>query len=425
MPTRTEDSGYDVTTTANLLIPRGARGHPVLPGFVGRSTFAVGRPTPVVARGAGARIWDADDNELIDLNANFTTLVHGHAHPQIVAAADRASRNGASFGLPNRSEMRHAETLLGRMPDFDQVRYVNSGTEAVMAALRLARAATGREKVAFVQRCYHGTSDSALIPGGEHAWRGVPAAVRADTFVLEMNDLEMLDRCVAEHGSQLATIVVDRLANRAGLLPLEPEYVARVRELCDRHGIVMLVDEVVTARLAVGGIAAEDGVVPDLVTLGKSIGGGYPIGAVVGKEAVMTELDPTSPRGLEHGGTFSGNPVSMEAGRVALELLDHDAVTALNERSDRARVELAQRVADAGWDVRGRGSLFRLYPQAGRARPNWQQEIWWEAYRRGVLLMQTALAAVPTVLDESELSTVVDRLTDAALAATAATEDAG
>ncbi len=425
MPTRTEDSGYDVSTTANLLIPRGPRGYPVLPGFVGRSTFAVGRPTPVVVRGAGPRVWDADGNELIDLNANFTTLVHGHAHPEIVAAAERAGRNGASFGLPNRSEMRHAETLLARMPDFDQVRYVNSGTEAVMTALRLARAATGREKVAFVDRCYHGTSDFALIPGGERAWRGVPAAVRADTFVLEMNDLAMLERCVAEHGAELATIAIDRLANRAGLLPLDPEYVARVRELCDRHGIVMLVDEVVTVRLAVGGIATEDGVVPDLVTIGKSIGGGYPIGAVVGKEAVMAEFDPGSPRGLEHGGTFSGNPVSMEAGTVALNLLDHAAVTALNDRSDRARRELERRVADAGWDVRGRGSLFRLYPQPGRAFDGWQQAIWWAAYRRGVLLMQTSLAAVPTVLDEAGLATVVDRLADAALAVTAATEHAG
>jgi glutamate-1-semialdehyde 2,1-aminomutase len=408
------------TTTVDrstaTLVPRGRRGHPVLPGGLGRSTFAVGGDVPVAVRGAGARLWDADGNELIDLNANFTTLIHGHAHPRIVRAAQRATAEGASFGLPNRAEMRHAEALLERMPDYDQVRYANSGSEAIATALRVARAATGRDKAAFVRRAYHGTSDNALVAGPPAARRGVSRGVLAETLTLPINDVAALERAVAEHGSDLAALVIDRLPNRAGLIPLTADYVTRARELCDRHGIVLVGDEVVSFRLAVGGIAGEHGVVPDLVTLGKLIGGGHPVGAVVGRADLMSEFDPDHPEPLEHGGTFNGNPVSMEAGRAALELLDGATVAALNERCERARTRLAVEVGDRGWVVRGRGSLFRLFPAGADDDPaTWQRELWWEAYRRGVLLMQTALAAVPTVLDERDLDFAVEQVAAAAL----------
>ncbi len=403
------------STTATL-VPRGRRGHPVLPGGLGRSTFAVGGDVPVAVRGSGPRLWDADGNELIDLNANFTTLVHGHAHPLIVRAAQRATAEGASFGMPNRAEMLHAEALLDRMPDYDQVRYTNSGSEAIATALRVARAATGRDMVAFARRCYHGTSDNALVTGGAASRRGVSSGVLRETLVLPVNDLDTLERTVAEHGTELAALVVDRLPNRAGLVPLTSDYAARARELCDRHGIVLVGDEVVTFRLAVGGIAGEDGVVPDLVTLGKLIGGGHPVGAVVGRADLMSEFDPAHGMALEHGGTFNGNPVSMEAGRVALDLLDDAAVASLNERCERARARLEIEVADRGWAVRGRGSLFRLFPAGDADEGTWQRALWWESYQRGVLLMQTALAAVPTVLDERELDVAVEAIAEAALA---------
>jgi glutamate-1-semialdehyde 2,1-aminomutase len=400
-------------------VPRGRRGHLVLPAGLGRSTFAVGRPSPVALRGEGPFVWDADGKRLIDLNANFTTLVHGHAHPRIVEAAVRATAAGASFGLPNRAEMLHAQALLERMPDYDQVRYVNSGSEAVGVALRVARAATGRDMAVFARRAYHGTSDHALATGGERSRRGVSSAVLRETLLLELNDLEALETTVAEHGDQLAAIVIDRLPNRAGLIGMTAAYARRARELCDAYGIVLIGDEVVTFRLAVGGIATEHGVVPDLVTLGKLIGGGHPVGAVVGRADLMAEFDTTVGKGLEHGGTFNGNPVSMEAGLVALELLDERTVSALNARGDRARERLGELIAPAGWEVRGRGSLMRPFPIGERDDATWQTALWWAAYERGVLLMQTALAAVPTVLGDDDLEDAIGAIADAALAVSA------
>lgn len=406
----------DARATTATMIPRGRRGHPVLPAGLGRSTFAVGRPSPVAVRGEGPYLWDADGHRVVDLNANFTTLVHGHAHPRIVEAARRATADGASYGLPNRAEMLHAEALLDRLPAFDQVRYTNSGSEAVSTALRVARAATGRDDVAFARRAYHGTGDHALVTGGEGSRRGVSTAVKNETHVLPLNDVAALERAFDDQ--RLAALVIDRLPNRAGLLPMDLTFAARARELCDRHGTVLVGDEVVTFRLAVGGIASEGGIAPDLVTLGKLIGGGHPVGAVVGRVDLMSEFDTTAQgAALEHGGTFSGNPVSMEAGRVALDLLDEPTVAALNDRCDRARERLAAAIGSAGWEVRGRGSLMRPFPaDEALDAGTWQRELWWEAYERGVLLMQTALAAVPTVLDEDGLGAAVDAIADAAVA---------
>jgi glutamate-1-semialdehyde 2,1-aminomutase len=408
--------------TTESWVPLGRRGHPVLPAGLGRSTFAVGRPSPIAVRGEGPFVWDADENRLVDLNANFTTLVHGHAHPRIVEAAVRATGAGASFGLPNRAEMLHAQALLELMPEYDQVRYANSGSEAVGVALRVARAATGRDMVVFARRAYHGTSDQALATGGERSRRGVSRAVLGETLLLKLNDVKELERTVAEHGDRLAAIVIDRLPNRAGLHPMEPAYARRARELCDAGGIVLVGDEVVTFRLAAGGIATEYGVVPDLVTLGKLIGGGHPVGAVVGRADLMAEFDTTAGKGLEHGGTFNGNPVSMEAGLVALELLDKEIVGALNARGERARERLGERIAPAGWEVRGRGSLLRPFPTGARDDATWQAALWWAAYERGVLLMPTALAAIPTVLSDDDLDIAVDAVTDAALAVAAQLE---
>jgi glutamate-1-semialdehyde 2,1-aminomutase len=395
-------------------LPRGPRGFPLLPGGYGRSTFAVGALSPTVVRGEGPRIWDDAGNELIDLNNNFTTLVHGHAHPQIVAAAERALRDGASFGLPNHSEVRHARTLLARLPEHDQVRYVNSGTEAVMTALRVARAYTGRDAAVFVRRAYHGSADAAVVTGGSRSLRGVPDGVLRDSLVVPINDVDALSATIAEHHRRVAAIVVDLLPNRAGLIALEPDYVAAVQELCEHHDILLVVDEVLTFRLAYGGLAGERGIVPDLLTVGKLIGGGHPVGAVVGRAEIMSELDPSRSDGLEHGGTFSGNPVTMEAGRVALELLGPDVLATLNARGDRARAELDARGEPYGWQVRGQGSLLRLFPLAPAADvAALQLELWWAAYRRGVLLMPNGLAAVSTVIDDALMDDVITRLVEA------------
>lgn len=393
----------------------------LLPGGFGRSTFAVGERAPLVVRGEGWRLWDERGRELIDLNNNFTALVHGHAHERLVAAADRALRGGASFGLPNEAELLHANALMERLPGLDQIRYANSGTEAVMTALRVARAHTGRDGVLFVRNAYHGTADAALVPGGERSQRGIPAGVRRDVQNVPINDVAALRAAVEAGPERLAALVLDFLPSRAGLIALDDAFVDEARALCRHHGILLVADEVMSFRLGWSGLAAARGVTPDLMTLGKVIGGGHPVGAVAGRAAVMAELDPRRPDGLEHGGTFSANPVTMAAGLASLELLDRAEIARVNALGATARGALGGRIAAHRWEVRGHGSLLRLVAPDGDT-PAQRLALWWQAYERGVLLMPTGLAALSTPMDAAVVADVVERLADA-VEAVGATEE--
>lgn len=391
----------------------------VLPGGYGRSTFASAGPNPpFVERGEGCYVWDSKGRQLLDLNNNFTTLIHGNAHPAITAAAEEAIGKGASFGLPNAYETRHAEALLQRVPTGELVRYANSGTEAVMLAIRVARAFTGRRRVVFVQSAYHGSSDVALVSGGENSQRGLTPSVIADVSLGPLNDLEKLRALIEPDPESFAAVVLDFVANRSGLIPLTEEFVAGAAALCKEHGILLIADEVICFRLGERGLAAEYGVGPDLVTLGKLIGGGFPVGAVAGRAEVMAELDPLSERGLEHGGTFSGNPVTMAAGAVALDLYDAAEVQRLNALGDRVRTELAASLEPLGWEIRGRGSLFRPF-RANAAladQRRWQGALWWNAYERGVLLTQNCMCTLSTPMDASEASIAIAGIVAAARA---------
>ena len=390
----------------------------LLPGGVARSAFAVDSPCPIAIRGESYRLLVDSGEELVDLNNNFTTLIHGHAHPAVVEAAERAMRDGASFGLPNVSELRHAEVLMSRLPHLDQVRYANSGTEAVMAALRVARAHTGRDGCLFVNATYHGSADAALVPGGAAAARGVPRGVRDDVATTPINDIEALVDTVSSQPDRFGALVLDLMPNRAGLLPLDPEFLTAAAELRDRHGLLLIVDEVISFRQSFGGAAAAAGLRPDMITLGKLIGGGHPIGAVAGSREVMSELDTSRPDGLVQGGTFSGNPVTMEAGRVALELFDEPAIARLNELGERARRTLGERLFDLGWEARGGGSLFRFFPLDRPPSPagppasvlRRQRRLWRAAHERGVLIQPTAMAALSTPMTAAVVDDTVDRL---------------
>jgi glutamate-1-semialdehyde 2,1-aminomutase len=398
-------------------LPVGPRGHLLLPGGIGRSTLSVGETTPFVVRGEGYRVWDDSGRELIDANNNFTVAIHGHAHPQIVEAAEQALREGASFGLPNLREWAHAELMLERFPELDQVRYANSGTEAVMTALRVARASTGRDACVVMAGGYHGTSDAALCAGGEVYTRGVPQGVIDDMTVVPLNDVAALRAAIEADPGRYAAVLIDLLPNRAGLVTVTSEFVELARELTSAHGIVLIIDEVISLRLGPNGLSGEYGITPDLVTVGKIIGGGFPVGAVIGREELMRELSVFEPNFLQHGGTFTGNPVSMAAGAVSLELLSAEAVTRLNRLGDEARALLASRIADAGWEVRGHGSLFRPYSQAGARRDTeLRMRLWWAAYERGLLLTQTNCVALSTPMTEDVVRDVTDRLSDAVLA---------
>ncbi|NLT04808.1 MAG: aminotransferase class III-fold pyridoxal phosphate-dependent enzyme, partial [Solirubrobacterales bacterium] len=370
---------------------------------------------PYAVRGEGALVWDDTGRELIDLNANFTTLIHGHAQPEIVAAATAALERGSSFGLPNEAELDHAERLLARLPHADRVRYANSGTEAVMTALRVARAHTGRSRTILVRSAYHGTSDAVLAAGDRRSWRGLPESVRAETTLLPLNDVDALREAIAREGSRTAAVLVDLMANRSGLIPATREFAHALADLCAEWGILLVADEVISFRLAHAGRASDYGLAPDLTVLGKLIGGGLPVGAIAGRAEVMAELDPQRPDGLEHGGTFSGNPVTMAAGSVALDLFDRAAVDRLNGLGRRFADVLRPRVEAAGWELRGDGSLWRPWPLSpdGESPGALQLAVWWASYERGVLLNPTGLIALTTPLDEPLVDDAAARVAEA------------
>ena len=373
----------------------------MLPGGYGRSTFMVGDGAPYAIRGAGYNVWDDTGCELVDLNNNFTTLIHGHAAPAVVQATVEALANGCSFGLPTEGELDHGEALLLRLPHADRIRYTNSGTEAVMTALRIARAHTGRSRTIMVRRAYHGTSDPVLPAGDQRSWRGLPAAVRAETTLLGLNDVSALRETIGREGSQTAAMLIDLMPNRSGLISATPEYVRALTDLCEELEILLIVDEVISFRLAFDSFGASYDLVPDITVLGKLIGGGLPIGALAGRREVMDELNPQRPDGLEHGGTFSGNPITMASGLAALELFDAAAVDRLNGLGDTLREALDRRAASCGWEIRGKGSLLRPWPVAtsGPDVGTLHRALWWAAYERGILLNPTGLIALSTPMD--------------------------
>jgi glutamate-1-semialdehyde 2,1-aminomutase len=396
---------------------RGPRGFPLLPGGYGRSTYYTGQASPYAIRGEGCHVWDDRGRELIDANNNFTSLIHGNAHPEIIEAATRAMTSGSSWGIPNLVEWELAELLLGRFPELDQVRFTNSGTEAVMSAIRIARGGTGREKAIVTKGGYHGTSEVALVPGGPGYTRGVPQGVIDDVTVIPLGDIEALREAVAAEPEAYAAIILDLLPNRAGLLRIPEEFVREARELATQHGIVLIIDEVISLRLGYAGLSGNYGVVPDLLTTGKLIGGGFPVGAVLGKAELMAEVDPTRPGSLPHGGTFSGNPVSMAAGAAAVRLYTEDQVQRLNALGNRARDEANRRVNDAGWEIRGWGSLLRAVPLGTtKADESTQHRLWWETYERGLLGSPANLLSLSTPMDEAVVEDITDRLSEAVLA---------
>jgi glutamate-1-semialdehyde 2,1-aminomutase len=361
-----------------------------LPGGNTRSTVFVPPRPPYAVRGAGHRLLDADGHTVIDLQANMSALVHGHGHPVVVEALTAAARELVSVGLPTESEVALADHLVDRIAAVERVRFANSGTEAVMAALRLARAYTERPAVLRFEGCYHGAYDGVL-----RSPRGVPPGLAADTVLVPWGDVEALERAVAGHGERLACVLVDLMPNRAGLRPATPEFADAVQRAAHGAGALLVVDEVITFRLEHGALHSAYGLEPDLVTLGKAIGGGLPVGAFGGRADVMALFDPHRPDPLEHGGTFTANPPTMRAGLAALELLTPAEIGRINALGDRLRAG----VAALGLEVHGRGSL---------ARAAIDDELWWRLYRAGVLVGRHGLMCVSTPMDDGAIDQVLE-----------------
>lgn len=410
------DSVTDAAVTQNDPFARiNAGGHPLLAGGYGRAAYHVGSPSPYAVRGEGYRMWDHEGREFIDANGNFTTLIHGNAHPQIVEAAERAIRSGASWGLPNELEWELADAMLERLNGLDQIRFTNSGTEAVMAAIRIARGVTGRDDVIMTKDGYHGSSDVALSASGPV--RGVPQSVSDGVSLVPINDIDRLREVFAEGPNRYAAIILDLLPNKAGLIAIDREFVAEARALATAHGTLLIIDEVISIRLGLSGRSGTYDLVPDLLTTGKLIGGGFAVGAVAGRDDIMSQLDPRRPDEISLSGTFSGNPVAMAAGREAIRLLDAEAIDRLNSLGDRAREDADARVASVGWEFRGSGSLLRPFPKGARkVDADVQRRLWWAAFERGVVLSSANLVSLSTPMDAQVVADLTDRLVDAVTA---------
>jgi glutamate-1-semialdehyde 2,1-aminomutase len=309
------------------------RARKVTPGGVNSPVRAFGSVggTPIVIRqAAGATIVDVDGREYLDFVGSWGPLILGHAHPKIVAAVEAACRRGTSYGAPCTPEIELAEEVVAAYPGIDQVRFVSSGTEAVMSAVRLARGATGRDLVVKFSGCYHGHVDyllvaagSGLVTFGQPTSKGVPAELAALTRVLPLDDTAAAEQLFAADGAKIAAVIIEPVPANNGLLLQRPEFLKTLRTLCDRHGALLIFDEVITGfRLGPGGAAVHYGVRPDLATFGKVIGGGMPVGAFAGPREIMQQLSPEG--GVYQAGTLSGNPVAMTAGLATLRVLQKE-----------------------------------------------------------------------------------------------------
>ncbi|MFO1423884.1 MAG: glutamate-1-semialdehyde 2,1-aminomutase [Candidatus Competibacteraceae bacterium] len=301
-----------------------------IPGGVNspvRAFRGVGGTPIFFKRGAGAWLYDEDDRRYIDYVGSWGPMIVGHAHPAVVHAVQEAAVNGLSFGAPTAIETIMARKIREMVPSMELVRMCNSGTEATMSAIRLARGFTGRNKIVKFEGCYHGHSDSLLVKAGSGALTlgvptspGVPAALAAQTVTLTYNDLDQVQQAFGQIGEDIAGIIVEPVAGNMNCIPPAPGFLQGLRELCDQYGSVLIFDEVMTGfRVAPGGAQELYQVKPDLTTLGKIIGGGMPVGAFGGRRAIMEKLAPLGP--IYQAGTLSGNPVAMAAGLATLDLI--------------------------------------------------------------------------------------------------------
>jgi glutamate-1-semialdehyde 2,1-aminomutase len=323
-----------------------------------RAFRAVGGEPVFVDHMAGAYVHDVDGNAYVDLVGSWGAAIVGHAHPAVVAAVQRAATQGLSFGACCAAEAELAELITGALPSVDLVRFVNSGTEATMSAIRLARAATGRTRIVKFLGCYHGHADGLLVAAGSGAATfgvpdsaGVPASYANETLLAPYNDPDGIRRLMAEHGHEVAAILVEPIAGNMGFVAPVPGFLEELRAACDRHGSLLVFDEVMTGfRVAWGGYQNVCGVRPDLTCLGKAIGGGLPVAAYGGPRAVMELVSPLGP--VYQAGTLSGNPLGMAAGIATLTLCRADGFYgALHERARHLADGLTDAAARAGMPV--------------------------------------------------------------------------
>jgi glutamate-1-semialdehyde 2,1-aminomutase len=352
----------------------------LIPGGVNspaRAFGGVGGHPSYISRGEGAYLYDIDGNRLIDYVGSWGPHILGHRHPAVIAAIQAALETGTSFGAPTEIETELARMVIDAVPSIEKVRMVNSGTEATMSAIRVARGFTGRSLIVKFAGCYHGHVDSLLVQAGSGALThghpsspGVPEGCTADTIVLEFNDLDLLTALFEKRGSELAAIILEPVVGNMGLVEPRDGFLKACRDLCTKHGAVLIFDEVMTGfRLAYGGAQERFGVKPDMTTLGKIIGGGLPVGAYGGRADIMAVVSPDGP--VYQAGTLSGNPLAMASGVATLkQLRATKPYQWLETMSERLVNGLAAEAKNAGVPVSAArcGSMFTIFFQAGPVR---------------------------------------------------------
>ena len=370
----------------------------------------------------------------MDFFNNASSLIHGHADPDINAAVSRQLERGVAFGMPTEAEIALAELLTTQIPSVEQIRFTNSGSEAVMMAIKAARAHTGRPKIAKFEGCYHGSYDFAEVslstpkdlwaaadPPATAYSSGTPQAVLENVVVLPFNDIAAAERLLARHRRELAAVLLDLMPAQAGLIAASSPFLRRLRELTTEYGMVLIADEIISLRVAPGGMQSLVGVRPDLTAAGKIIGGGFPVGAVGGAAEIMAVFDPRPAARVPHHGTFNANPVTMVAGLAAMEKLTPGVYQRLDRLGHTLRTGLtkALEVAQVPGQVSGVGSLFRIHMHQ-RPLSDYRSSVETPEERarrevvhhglltRGIVVAPVLFGALSTPMGEPELHAFVD-----------------
>lgn len=412
------------------------RAKKVMPGGNTRSSVYES-PFPLYLRsGKGAYVTDVDENCYLDFQNNFTALIHGYGHGGVNAALTEQINKGLSFANPTESEIELAEIVCERVPFFEQVRFTNTGSEAVMMAVKAARAITTRPRIAKCEGAYHGNYDyvEASFDPVPADWRtqaaqatayneGTPQSLLGEVVVIPFNDSDATERVLERHKRTLACVVIDPLPSRAGLVPIDPSYLRFLRDFTARNGILLVSDEVLSFRLSYRGAIATYGIEPDLCTFGKIVGGGLPIGAVAGRAETMRVFDPSRGKpAVSQAGTFTANPLSMVAGAAAMRALNEDAMERLNVLGAQARSELDRLLAasDIGGHVTGAGSLFCVFIGDTKVKDYASAYRAWQQRQRlsrlislcrdeGLLLSRIGLGALSTPMGDAEIAALASR----------------